>query len=586
MGTTLFENDLTAAVEALKTQAGNRWRVPEGLLSYTMKYYQTHAQSVREHLNKAAKFWGFSEQAQNALLEDYARALFGVFDFTASREQMEQLRALRSSAAFFIDPYGLYIGVLGGYSDVYRRLLEYDIITVPREQYHGGADLWDVQRAYINGPNYLAQGRAISYLIRWGQFDAGQFAAVAGPSEVSAFLDRCQMFAAVYDYATYYTICKYCLNATAADLAQIPTPRDTFGDKTPQQFAEETGATITAEVERLRGMFSDLLAAPTEAKAQAAAEQMKTERGEIVRVSDTFAALLSRDVYGSKNGEHVRNENDILPIQSFIVAYMDKHPDAIGNTTPRIVEKAIEGVNLLQRKQRVTPVNGLFTFKTNISEFATLCGYTDANDDEKRALLLALRVLNGLYLAVWRPRGLSAVNVLNVREIGLTGGIRGNLVIDVTAEAMVGSKYTVIENGKKVVKLVRPQLLTFGDIQRMRREAKGYAENHFRYQIIGKGHKTEQALLDEIFGYTNAIREATETGATAEVLDGLRRNQQKHKPRDRARLLRMFEREEAAGFLTYRKYTNAKGETVYSWQRTDTAQPQDPDGPDEQKQPE
>lgn len=577
MGTILFETNITAAVEALKTQAGERWRVPEALLSRTMEYYTQRAKSVREHLNKAAKFWGLTEDDKNALLEDYARALFGVFDFTATRDQMAHLRALRSSAAFFIDAYGLYIAVLGCYSDVYDHLTEYETITVPREKYHGGADLWDVQRAYINGPDKLAEGRAISYLIRWGDFNAAQFAAVAGPAEVNGFLDRCQMFAAVYDYALYYTVCKYALNATQDELAQIPTPRDRFGDKLPQQFADETGATITAQVERLREMFTDLLAAPTEAKAQAAAaearEQMKAPRGEVVRVPDTFAALLSRDVYGSKHGENVRNENDILPIQAFIADFLEKHPDAARNLTPRIIEKTIEGVNLLQRQQRVTPVNGLYTFRVNISEFSELCGYADANDEQKRAILSALWVLNGLYLAVWRPKGLTAVNVLNVREIGITGTIRGDLTIDVTTEAMGGKR----------------QLLGYSDFKRMRAEAKGYAENHFRYQIIAKGHKTENALLDEIFGYTNAIREATEQGADAETLNALRRNQQKHRPRDRKRLQSLFDKEQAAGFLTYRKYTNAKGETVYSWQRTETATPQDPNGeqgPDDQIQPE
>ena len=44
----------------------------------------------------------------------------------------------------------------------------------------------------------------------------------------------------------------------------------------------------------------------------------------------------------------------------------------------------------------------------------------------------------------------------------------------------------------------------------------------------------------------------------------------------------MFQREQAAGFLTFRKYTNAKGATVYSWKRTDT----DKQEPDEQEQPE
>lgn len=577
MDLTLFETNITAAVEALREQAGDRWRVPEALLPRTMEYYTRKAQQVREHLNAgASKFWELSPEMENVLLEDYARALFGVFDFTATRDQMERLRALRSTRPFLIDRYGLYYAVLGGYSDIARRLYDYDRITAPQDQYRG-TNQTDELQAFINGPTYTAEGRAVSYLLRSGGFDAARFSGVTGPAEVNAFLDRCELFGAVYDYATYYGVCKYCLYATREELAAIPTPRDKFGDKTPQQFAEQAAATVNKRLDRVDASLADVFdatttEATTEAKAQAK-EQIEQAPRDLVRVPDTFAALLSRDVYGSKNGENVRNENDILPIQSFIAAYMEKHPDAAQNLTPRIVEKTIEGVNLLQRKQRVTPVNGLYTFRTNISEFSELCGYADANDEQKRAVLSALSVLNGLYLAVWRPRGLSAVNVLNIREIGITGQARGELIIDVTTDAMKG----------------RPQLLEYSDFERIRREAKGYAENHFRYQIIAKGHKTENALLDEIFGYTNAIREATEAHADAETLNALRRNQQKHRPRDRARLQRMFEREAAAGFLTFKRYTNAKGETVYSWQRTAAATPEDPNGeqePDEQQQPE
>lgn len=569
----IFENNLTAAVEVLRTEAGTRWRAPEVLLPRTMEYYAQHAQKVREHLNNVAEFWGFDDATQNTFLEDYARVLFGVFDFRATRGQMLRLRALRSFPAFEIDPYGLYIGVTGIYNDVYRHLLRYDIMTEGATLFRGPAEQWAEERAFINGPDDLGQGRAIWYLIQWGQFDAGRFAALSGPADVNGFIDRCQLYADFYDYVVYYTVCKYCLYATREELALIPPPRDTFANIPAQQFAEKASDTIRKEVERLAANFADLLREPTQKKAQETTEQINNPTTDLVRIPDTIAAVLSRDVYGSRYGETIRDENDILPIRSFIQDYIKHHPAETGTTTPRIIEKAIEGVNLLQRKQRVTPVNGLFTFNTNISEFAALCGYTDANDEEKRSLLLALRVLNGLYLAVWRPRGLAAVNVLNVREIGLTGGIRGNLIIDVTAEAMTGSKYTQIENGKKVVKWVRPQLLTVGDFQRMRREAKGYAENHFRYQIISKGHKTETALLDEIFGYTNALREAEQQGATPEVLDGLRRNQQKNKPRDRQRLQKMFDKEQTAGFLTYTKYTNKKGETVYKWDRT--ANPQE-----------
>lgn len=586
MEQTLFETNITAAVEALREQAGNRWRVPAALLSRTMEYYTEHARQIREHLNAgASEFWELDTETENVLLEDYARALFGVFDFRASREQMEKLRALRSGWAYNVDKYGLYYAVLGGYWGICRGLDEYDRITAAPEDYRGPEFQEFAQQAYINGPNYSEDGRAVSYLIRTGEFDAARFTGISGPAEVNAFLDRCQLFAAVFDYATYYGICKFCLWAAREEIDTIPAPRDKFGELTPQQFAEQAAARVRKSLGRIAENLAEVVDAPTVEAATEAIEQAREETQnpprDIVRVPETFAGVLSRDVYASKYGETVRNENDILPIQSFISAYMEKHPDETGTTTPLYVEKAIEGVNMLQRVENVKPAGGWYAYKTTITEFATLCGYETPTGEQTRAVFLALMVLNGLYLAVWRPRGLAAVKILNVREIGLTGDIRGKIIIEVSTEAIKGAEKVIYKDGKKIIKRAAPQLLAWKDFERMRREAKGYAENHFRYQIIGKGHKTENALLNEIFGYDNALNEAQEQGADAETLNKLRRHQQQNKPRDKKRLLKMFEREQAAGFLTFRKYTNAKGETVYSWKRTDTEKQE----PDEQEQP-
>ena len=569
MEQTLFETNITAAVEALREQAGNRWRVPAALLSRTMEYYTEQAPLIREHLNAgASEFWELDTETENVLLEDYARALFGVFDFRASQEQMLKLRGLHSVWAFDLDKYGLYYAVLGGYWGICRGLDEYDRITAAPEDYRGQEFQEFAQQAYINGPNYSEDGRAVSYLIRTGEFNAARFAGVSGPAEVNAFLDRCQLFAAVFDYATYYGICKYCLRATREELDAIPAPRDTFGELTPQQFAEQAAARVRKSLGRVGENLAEVLDAPTVEAATEAIEQAREETKnpprDIVRVPETFAGVLSRDVYASKFGKDARNENDILPIQSFISAYLDKHREETGTTTPLYIEKAIEGVNMLQRLGNVKPAGGWYTYETTITEFATLCGYETPTGEQVRAVLLALLVLKNLYLAVWKSDGIHAVNILNVPDIGVTGEARGKIRIQVNADATKG----------------RPQLLTWKDFERMRREAKGYAENHFRYQIIGKGHKTEDALLNEIFGYENAINEAREQGADAETLNGLRRNQQKHKPRDKKRLLTMFEREQAAGFLTFRKYTNAKGKTVYSWKQTNTEKQE----PDEQEQ--
>ena len=570
MEQTLFETNITAAVEALREQAGNRWRVPAALLSRTMEYYTEQAPLIREHLNAGASdFWELDTETENVLLEDYARALFGVFDFRASREQMQKLRALRSGWAYNVDKYGLYYAVLGGYWGICRGLDEYDRITAAPEDYREPEFQEFAQQAYINGPNYSEDGRAVSYLIRTGEFDAARFAGISGPAEVNAFLDRCQLFAAVFDYATYYGICKYCLRATREEMDTITPPRDRFGELTPQQFAEQAAARVRKSLGRIAENLAEVVDAPTVEAATEAIEQAREETQnpprDIVRVPETFAGVLSRDVFASKYGEHVQNENDILPIQAFISAYMEKHREETGTTTPRIIEKTIEGVNMLQRIGNTKPVGDWYTYETTITEFATLCGYENPNAEQLRAVLLSLLVLKNLYLAVWKSDGIHAVNILNVPDIGVTGEARGKIRIQVNKDATKG----------------RPQLLAWKDFERMRKEAKGLAENHFRYQIIGKGHKTEEALLNEIFGYEKTIREATEQGADAETLNGIRRNQQKHKPNHKKRLLKMFEREQAAGFLTFRKYTNAKGETVYSWKQTATEKQE----PDEQEQP-
>ena len=565
MKQTLFETNITAAVEALREQAGNRWRVPAALLSRTMEYYTEQAPLIREHLNAGASdFWKLDTEMENVLLEDYARALFGVFDFRASQEQMLKLRGLHSVWAFDLDKYGLYYAVLGGYWGICRGLYEYEWITAAPEDYKNPKIQQSVQKEYISGPNSSEDVRAVSYLIRTGEFDAARLAGIYGPAEVNAFLDRCQLFKAAFDYATYYSICKFSLWASREEMDTITPPRDRFGKPIPKQYAEQAAARIRKSLERIAKINAEIMDAPTvEAEKEAikkAREENQNPPRDIVQVPNTFAGVLSRDVYASKFGEHVQNENDILPIQAFISSYMERHPDETGNTTPRIIEKTIEGVNMLHRLGNIKPVGGWYTYETTITEFATLCGYENPNAEELRAVLLSLLVLKNLYLAVWRTDGIHAVNILNVPDIGVTGEARGKIRIQVNTEATKG----------------RPQLLAWKDFERMRKEAKGLAENHFRYQIIGKGHKTEEALLNEIFGYEKTIREATEQGADAETLNGIKRNQQKNKPNHKKRLLKMFEREQAAGFLTFRKYTNAKGETVYSWKCTD-AEKQEPD---------
>lgn len=546
----------------------------EPLLMRGETFYNTNVEAVRDFLIHQTNKDGEHLDAETiaTVTDDYARMFAGCFKFTATPEQMNNvLTCCRPQGAYFVERYAFYFSLLLGYTHCLRAFAAYrDIIY--KEQANGRDS--DVTRRaklqFLKGPETTREARGVDWLNERGLFDAPIFTGVTAPANVSLYLDRVDALARLGEYVQYYIIAKYCLSATPEELAAIPQPPTRFSDenanRTAADFAEYCAQKAADNLNQLGAKFAAVVFAQQEQETQQAreqaAEQSETVTADRVKIPETFGLILSRDVYGAVNG----NTNDILPIQAFINDYMQRKglTDII---TPRTVEKTIEGLNLLQRIQRVTPVNGLYSFNTNISQFAELCGFTDANDEQKREILTALGVLDGMYLVVWRAKGPTAVNVLNIREIGLGGEAKGDLLLDVTTAAMKG----------------RPQLVAWDDFKALRQQAKGLAENHFRYQIISKGHKAEKALLNEVFGYDNKIAEAEKLG-TPEDLAAVRLNIKAHKPRDRKKLQKWFDDYQRGGYIRYSTTKNQKGETVYKWETLKTVhvEPLGPQEPDEQ----
>jgi hypothetical protein len=181
----------------------------------------------------------------------------------------------------------------------------------------------------------------------------------------------------------------------------------------------------------------------------------------------------------------------------------------------------------------------------------------------------ALQVLDGLYLAVWRSDGLKAVRVFTIQEIGLTGVYAGKLTLQVNADTMKG----------------HPNLISYKDFNGMRKDAKGQAQNHFRGQIMAKGQKEENALLNEVFGYDVKLTNIQNTGGTAEDIAKAQRSIINHKGRDKKNIAKWFEEYKHRGWLEWYTYTrNAKGEYIYKWRRGNipkdvftTSTPQEPE---------
>lgn len=467
------------------------------------------------------------------------------------------------------------------------------------------------KEAFMSSNMSAMDAQAFTYLVNRGEVSPSDFVGIEIEKSIK-FLDNVNALSIMGNYMSFYVVAKECLHATEDELSAI-TPPPLLGSvlgslSVAEQALQELNARlgevekyVTAvykitNTEKRKQALKEIKnartpedreqaiqnalriaqeeqdaeptlftpeeqgepAAPVEAPTNQVGLQVdnltaNVETADIVRLPENFGLILSRDIYASKDG---KNANDILPISAFIEDYvtrkgLDKY------ISPYVVSKAVEGVNLLQRIERVRPVSGLYTYQFNISQFAELVGYEDANDEKKKELLTALMVLSDLYLIVWQQDGRHAIKVMSVRSIGLDGQAKGNIVLDVTAEAMAG----------------RPNLITWNELRTIRENSKGQAELHFRYQIFSKGHIAEDDMLTQVFGYDTMLLEARgynpyeETEQVKNVKNYIR----KHKGDDKKKLRKMFDKYVKLGVIAPYEYkANKKGDYIYKWKRLKT----------------
>lgn len=520
---------------------------PLAVLEDAATYYLRYVETIQQALRNG----GATEETIQAVTEDYKHALFGVTPLIATAEQMKNATdAVKPFAAFSIDRPVFFFAVLRSYNlilytlDGYNTHVKQQPDAEKRQQYFDG--LFDGLRA--------VDAVAFDWLRQNGVFTVSDFAGME-QATIGRILGNIDAAAEVGEYCTYYCVSKLALNATEEQLRQINPPYCLrVGGP---EYAYNLGERVA---EDWLGRFNDISnfmaqAAQLVATGQTPTPETVQRARDIVRVSETMALILSRDVYTAEGPK----ANKILPISRYIEAYLRKRgTDLVYITTnagekgvevtPRMVEKAIEGVNLLQLLYKVQPNNGVYRFETNLTEFSELCGFTDANDEQKLQLLASLMILNGLYLVVWRSSGQHAVSVLHIPEFGISGEAKGRVIIDVTTEAMKG----------------RPQLVTMYDFQRLRKLAKGAAKNHFRYQILAKGQREERALVSEVFGYQYKLDELKDKpDELARARDDIR----KHGSRDKKALQKWFDEYAQLGVIKYTRTKNPNGQYVYKWRR-------------------
>lgn len=514
------------------------------LLPRAMDYFNAHVEDIRALMVKH----GVSGETVEAITQDYGGVLMGQFTFRATPVQMlELLKKIKPYRAYFADKYVLYFGVMKQYATAVELAAKFNDAFR-----HDGATA-DTKTAFMDGRYSPTEALCLQSLRNRHFFTVKDFDGVER-EQVINWLDNLEAYANVGKYTVYYALASLALTASTEQLQAINAPElltvtvEDFGVKTAQEYATRYTDFVRRQIESKAGEVIELIEADTAQEREQAKKAVEDwENANPVVIGHNIALIQSRDLYAT----HDAKAKDILPISAHIEDYMrTRGLDEM--ISPYVVEKAVVGINLLQRFHNIKPENGRYTFYTSISEFANACYDRDASEPEKKELLHALKILHNLYIVVWKPTGRHAIQLVSLKDIGLSGEDKGKLTIEVTAQAMTGNEKPI----------------SAADFKKLQQAGKGQAQHHFNGQILSKGnkgHKREDDLLDEVFGYTRRLDEARMHNATDADIRLIRRNITANKTNHRKQLLKMFEKAQADGLITYKTRKGKDGGTVYEW---------------------
>ena len=538
--------DVTETIERLQAvykETGLFMSLPSAvLLPKSEAVFNSNINRIRTELSNN----GVSGETVEAVTQDYGKAITGDYIYRATPVQMlEVLKKVKPYKAYMIDKYGLYYAVMQQYSRCLNMLTKFNAA------FRNEGATADTKTAFMDGLYSAVEAVALCYLWDRQYFTLRDFDGIER-EQVITWLDGLESWGHVGKYVMYYVIAKLALGASTDELKTIVPPPYFPTPEVAQEHAEQCCTNVENKINEIYDKVVEYFEADTaqekeQAKQEVEAWESRTANAAPVVIGHNSALILSRDIYTSPDAK----ARDILPITAHIEDYMKIHGyDKM--ISPYVVEKAVMGINLLQRIHKEKPQNGRYTFYTSISEFANACYDRDASEPEKKELMHALKILHNLYIVVWRPTGRNAIQLVALKEIGLSGEDKGKLTIEVTAQAMTGNEKPI----------------SAADFKKLQQAGKGAAQSHFNGQVLSKGnkgHKREDDLLDEVFGYTFRLDEARMHNATDADIRLIRRNISANKSNHRKQLKRMFDKAQADGLITYTTRKGKDGGTVYEW---------------------
>lgn len=553
--------------EVFKLLAGQGVYMPlpdENLWKRAAAYHEQKRGQVSEYFTAS----GLTDEENSMVSTDYFNALRGNYNFAASPQIMHSvLNKTKSYETFLIDKYGLW-QMLQQYADYCGMVYDYTESVLHADE--------QTKYKFLNDTlTRDARLRAFAWALMNRYIRLLDFSASGIPTETLVkFTDTARKFAELYDYCTFYHLCKYAYLATPEELQGIRPPQ---GVENAEQQAVAACVNAETEIQTAAEQFATIINRDTPPQEQEQERERAERYSREYRLPVNYNRALQRPIEVSTTEQ--------VKVTTALRTYIDgwlKLPTSArfrkeGVTVNEYtVQQVIGGLSLLKAdRPQVKPVNGLLTYRLNISEFAEYCGYKDANSYVKEGFLGGLMVLNNLFLIVERPErirkkqngkgiyktgGKSAINLIRLRQYDTDKDDNiTKIVIDIVAGNLGGE--------------LKP--LSYDDIKKLQAEARGLFVSRFNAIIVGMDNKKEDAILDDCAGYSDMLAHAENEDDRKATREYIR----KKKPAARKKVQGLFERYKELGVLTsYTRTQNKAGEWVYKWKRgttppTTTTQP-------------
>lgn len=490
-----------------------------------------HSEIIRE-LNK-----DLPEYLAKIIADDSIKLIIGKNNIGATLSEMKEILGLlpldkicRKYNIIIFLLIMIYNNILISYKDFFTNILRCNNITVEEKE----------KRIinYFNADNnsYFA----VKYFIENGIIVVGDLKGF-NTSFIRWILAISEAKADIFRYCYQYCIYKH-IGADVTELEAINLPDNIKNDDRllMLHFAEEQSKEFYNAYIEVKNNLEDI--------------KVINNKNVIIQKSKQLTELLSKPIRVTDK-QLAGNRPLAMCLKDIL------EENKITNLTEYNITKVINIISLLiARGQHKGETDTVSEYVTTINELGNISAGYSPNEEEKIDIYNALVVLDRIYLYQYKNKKETAVKVCTIlkMENDTTNSNNerehsrnipnGKITLGIAKDILHQSIITTTEIEAKTIKFI-----------------KGEIKSRFINQIKLKEHKEEEALLNEVFGYSNRLEAAGKDQIKIQkAKDYKRKKQNEHKKK----IGEFFTELKNKGIIeSWERTENRQGKIIYSWKK-------------------